>query len=134
MVQRSLLVFLVVTATTGSYANAPGNVVGPVIRCERALPEPCIHDACANTCRVDVELPKGATLVRVHYFTTAYLGPGGAVPRAEPYEVPPNQDVAYTRFFNATSAADARGNVVVTAVYKNGSSQDVLVRLSADYR
>jgi hypothetical protein len=134
MVKPSLLAFLAVTATTGSYAIAPENVVGPVVRCEGALTRPCTHDACANACRVDVELPKGATLVRVHYFTTAYLGAGGAVPRAEPYEVQPNQDVAYTHFFDATSAADARGNVVVTAVYKNGSSLDVLIRLSADYR
>jgi hypothetical protein len=111
-----------------------GNVVGPVISCEHARTQPCTHDACANTCRVDATLPKGATLVRVHYFTTAYVGPEGAVPRAEPYEVQPNRGVAYTHFFDATSGANALGNVVVTAVYKNGSSLDVLIRLSADYQ
>ena len=134
MVKPSLLAFLAVVATTGSYAIAPGNVVGPVVRCEHARTQPCTHDACAHTCRVDAALPKGATLVRVHYFTSAYVGPGGAVPRAEPYEVQPNQDVAYTHFFDATSAADAQGNVVVTAVYKNESSLDVLIELSADYQ
>jgi hypothetical protein len=134
MVKPSLLAFLAVTASTGSYAIAPGNIVGPMVRCEHARTAPCTHDACANTCRVDVELPKGAALARVHYFTTAYISPAGAVPRAEPYEVQPNQDVAYTHFFDATSAADARGNVVVTAVYKNRSSLDVLIRLSADYQ
>jgi hypothetical protein len=134
MVKPSLFAFLAVTATTGSYAISPGNIVGPAVRCEHAQTQPCTHDACAKTCRVDATLPKGATLVRVHYFTTAYVGPGGAVPRAEPYEVQPNQGVAHTHFFDATSAADALGNVVVTAVYKNGSSLDVLIRLSADYQ
>jgi hypothetical protein len=133
MLQTYLLAFFALSAVTDSGAIASGSVLGPVVRCERALTQPCTHEACANTCRVDVELPKGAALVRVHYFTTAYVGPGGAVPRAEPYEVRPDQDVAYTHFFDATSAADARGNVVVTAVYKNGSGLDVLIRLSADY-